>query len=89
MTNDVKALIEAVEGDMPDLIWGSKSSGSEIVVSFATPSVEYCIPYVRRDPIEADLRRIAAMDHDAFGAQARLIEAKAIAAAALARIGGE
>ena len=45
--------------------------------------------YLRADPIEADLRRIADMDTNAFGAQARIIEAKAIATAALARIGGE
>ena len=59
------------------------------MVSFATPSVEYCIPYVRRDPVDTALRQIASLDDNAFGAQARLIKAKAIATAALARTGGE
>jgi len=35
----------------PDRIYASKSTRGQCVVSFATPSEEYCIPYTRADLI--------------------------------------
>ena len=44
--------------DVPKRIWANKSINSECVVSFASPSEQYCIEYIRAD-LSADLVRAA------------------------------
>jgi hypothetical protein len=46
--------------DAPNRIWANKSINSECVVSFASPSEQYCIEYIRAD-LSADLRALEAL----------------------------
>lgn len=46
--------------DAPERIWASKSTKGQCVVSFSTPSEEYCTEYIRRDAVR-DLPEVKAL----------------------------